>query len=186
MANLSLRGSVLHSSFHVSFLLRAFSHRSQLHCAFRLTTLVFRFSSSCCRISDWTSSLRKSSEAFFQLACVMNPSLSLPLVTIPAKSLCLSLSSASFSASAACHFLPVFTLILTVLTFLSRLFRYVAACRILETLNSPTKEISGSWSMFSNSRLALCRFAQASSISVSRPRTCFSSCSQLPALLLFL
>ena len=78
MANLSFRGSVLHSSFHVSFLLRAFSHRSQLPCALRLTALVFRFSSSCCRTSDWTSSLRKSSEAFFHLARVMHPSPSLP------------------------------------------------------------------------------------------------------------
>ena len=103
IANFNLFASVFHNSFHVSFLLRMFSQRIHFPWAFKLTAFVCLVSSSCWRTSCWTISLRWRLLAPLHCARVIHPKPNLPWVTVPTRSLCLSLDSASSNASCAFH-----------------------------------------------------------------------------------
>ena len=108
--------SILQSLFHGIVFARTDSHLRQLLCFLWATALVMRASSSPCRISSWTNSRRCCLNVELNLLQVMHPSPSHPCVKDPMMSLCLSRSSANFTASSILHFRPERSLIPAPLT----------------------------------------------------------------------
>ncbi len=143
--NLIRCGSDFHSSAHVTFLSIAFSHRIRHRAASFLLSCNFSPPRPLLT-SSWTRQRLSFPLKVSMWGVEKEPSPALPLATTPISLLWSNLASACRMVPSAFHFRPVLTSIPAFATFESLESLYCNTSLALITLNSSSKDLSGSCS----------------------------------------